>query len=151
VRFVVDRGNQSRDIQPGRSGIPAEMEVGPSAGEIGNFLAKGGAFRQPCAAMQFEIRSTVTKLGDHRKEGRYSDPPGDHHMARCRRYREKVAGQRDQQLVTECDVAANVVVFAYGPEIPNDGVGVAACVGAARDAAARVVATLPDRRARIET
>ena len=27
--------------------------------------------------------------------------------------------------VTECDVANNVVVFAYGPEIPNDGVGVA--------------------------
>ena len=27
--------------------------------------------------------------------------------------------------VTDCDVAANVVVFAYGPEIPNDGVAVA--------------------------
>jgi phosphonate transport system substrate-binding protein len=27
--------------------------------------------------------------------------------------------------VTDCDVASNVVVFAYGPEIPNDGVGVA--------------------------
>lgn len=26
---------------------------------------------------------------------------------------------------TDCDVANNVVVFAYGPEIPNDGVGVA--------------------------
>ncbi|PZF81082.1 protoporphyrinogen oxidase [Jiangella anatolica] len=32
-----------------------------------------------------------------------------------------------------------------------DGVGVAACVGAARDAAARVVADLSERRARIET
>lgn len=27
--------------------------------------------------------------------------------------------------VTDCDVANNVVVFAYGPEIPNDGVAVA--------------------------
>ncbi|HET6380281.1 MAG TPA: phosphate/phosphite/phosphonate ABC transporter substrate-binding protein [candidate division Zixibacteria bacterium] len=27
--------------------------------------------------------------------------------------------------VTDCDVASNVVVFAYGPEIPNDGVAVA--------------------------
>lgn len=27
--------------------------------------------------------------------------------------------------VTDCDVASTVVVFAYGPEIPNDGVGVA--------------------------
>ena len=26
---------------------------------------------------------------------------------------------------TDCDVASNVVVFAYGPEIPNDGVAVA--------------------------
>lgn len=26
--------------------------------------------------------------------------------------------------VTDCDVASNVVVFAYGPEIPNDGVAV---------------------------
>lgn len=29
------------------------------------------------------------------------------------------------EAVTDCDVAAEVVVFAYGPEIPNDGVGVA--------------------------
>ena len=27
--------------------------------------------------------------------------------------------------VTDCDVADTVVVFAYGPEIPNDGVAVA--------------------------
>ncbi len=27
--------------------------------------------------------------------------------------------------VTDCDVANSVVVFAYGPEIPNDGVAVA--------------------------
>jgi phosphonate transport system substrate-binding protein len=26
---------------------------------------------------------------------------------------------------TDCDIASNVVVFAYGPEIPNDGVAVA--------------------------
>ena len=29
------------------------------------------------------------------------------------------------EAVTDCDVASEVVVFAYGPEIPNDGVGVA--------------------------
>jgi phosphonate transport system substrate-binding protein len=28
-------------------------------------------------------------------------------------------------VVTDCDVANTVVVFAYGPEIPNDGVAVA--------------------------
>ncbi len=27
--------------------------------------------------------------------------------------------------VTDCDVASTVVVFAYGPEIPNDGIAVA--------------------------
>jgi ABC-type phosphate/phosphonate transport system substrate-binding protein len=29
------------------------------------------------------------------------------------------------EAVTDCPVAEQVVVFAYGPEIPNDGVGVA--------------------------
>ncbi len=27
--------------------------------------------------------------------------------------------------VTDCDVSSEVVVFAYGPEIPNDGIAVA--------------------------
>jgi phosphonate transport system substrate-binding protein len=32
------------------------------------------------------------------------------------------------EAVTECDVANEVVVFAYGPEIPNDGIAVAGSV-----------------------
>jgi phosphonate transport system substrate-binding protein len=32
------------------------------------------------------------------------------------------------EAVTDCDVASEVVVFAYGPEIPNDGIAVAGSV-----------------------
>lgn len=44
--------------------------------------------------------------------------------------------------VTRCDIASNVVVFAYGPEIPNDGVAVAGTLS--EDLQARIKQALID-------